>query len=146
MAVFSSLPVEKTMLIHVPNPVIAKMSSRLLAAISKVGMPFSTPYPFSCKSSMEGTTTAGETAPSTKLRERLWKWILKHPFNQIVKSFIQIYNKYIHLYNNFKCKNSAFEWMSFNSGKSVPSPGSSNYYAIFCYHGFNYSKHITKII
>lgn len=66
VAVFC-LPEEKTMLKHVLNPVIAMMSSKLLAAISKVGMPFLMPYPFSCKRSMEGTTTAGETAPTTKL-------------------------------------------------------------------------------
>lgn len=71
VVVFSHLPVEKTMLKHVLNPVIARMSSKLLAAISKVGMPFSIPYPLSCKTSMEGTTTAGETAPTTKLRETL---------------------------------------------------------------------------
>lgn len=68
------------MLRHVLNPVMAKMSSKLLAAIRRVGMPFSTPYPFSCRSSMEGTTTAGETAPSTKLKERFGKPIGKHPF------------------------------------------------------------------
>lgn len=70
LAVFC-LPEEKTILKHVLNPVIAMMSSKLLAAISKVGMPFLMPYPPSCKRSMEGTTTAGETAPSTKLIERL---------------------------------------------------------------------------
>lgn len=70
VAVFC-LPEEKTILKHVLNPVIAMMSSKLLAAISKVGMPFLMPYPLSCKRSMEGTTTAGETAPSTKLLERL---------------------------------------------------------------------------
>lgn len=116
VVVFSFLPVEKTMLKNVLNPVIAKMSSKLLAAISKVGMPFSIPYPFSCKNSMEGTTTAGETAPSTKLRERLWKPMLKHPFNKTV-FYIEIYNKYINLYNNFKYKNSAVEWMLFKGGK-----------------------------
>lgn len=71
VAVVFCLPEEKAMLKHALNPVIAMMSSKLLAAISKVGMPFLIPYPFSCKSSMEGTTTAGETAPTTKLIERL---------------------------------------------------------------------------
>lgn len=61
------------MLRNVLNPVMAAMSSILLAATSKVGMPLSTPYPFSCNNSMEGTTTAGETAPRTKLKGRLWK-------------------------------------------------------------------------
>lgn len=59
------------MLKNVLNPVMATMSSMLLAATSKVGMPFSTPYPFSCNISMLGTTTAGETAPRTKLKDRL---------------------------------------------------------------------------
>ena len=68
------------MLKHALNPVIAKMSSKLLAAINKVGMPFSIPYPFSCKCSMEGTTTAGETAPTTKLREKSLKTNLKTSF------------------------------------------------------------------
>lgn len=71
VVIFSCLPEEKTMLKHVLNPVIARTSSILLAAISKVGMPSSTPYPFSCNTIMEGTTTAGETAPRTKLKERL---------------------------------------------------------------------------
>lgn len=59
------------MLKNVLNPVMATTSSILLAATSKVGMPFSVPYPFSCNNSMEGTTTAGETAPRTKLKGRL---------------------------------------------------------------------------
>lgn len=39
----TSLPVEKAMPKHVLKPVIARMSSKLPAAMSKVGMPFSTP-------------------------------------------------------------------------------------------------------
>lgn len=64
----SSIPEEKAIPRQVLKPVIARMSSMLPAAMSKVGTPFSTPYPPACKISMEGTTTAGETAPRTKLK------------------------------------------------------------------------------
>lgn len=64
----TSIPEEKAIPRHVLKPVIATMSSMLPAAINKVGTPFSTPYPPACKISIEGTTTAGETAPRTKLK------------------------------------------------------------------------------
>lgn len=93
------------MLRHVLNPVMARMSSKLLAATSKVGMPFSTPYPFSCRSSMEGTTIAGETAPSTKLKQRHGKLTGKHPFT---KERFTINSEYVNLYNNSKSKDCVF--------------------------------------
>lgn len=37
----------------------------------KIGMPFSIPYPSSCNCSMEGTTIAGGTAPTTKPKKKL---------------------------------------------------------------------------
>lgn len=66
--ILTSIPEEKAIPRQVLKPVIARMSSMLPAAISKVGTPFSTPYPPACKISIEGTTTAGETAPRTKLK------------------------------------------------------------------------------
>lgn len=62
------LPVAKAMPKHVVNPVMARMSSKLPAAIRRVGIPCSTPYPSFCSISIDGTTTAGDTAPSTNLR------------------------------------------------------------------------------
>ena len=63
------VPVAKAMPKHVVNPVMARISSKLPAAISRVGMPCSRPYPSFCNTSMEGTTTAGDTAPRTKLKQ-----------------------------------------------------------------------------
>lgn len=62
------VPEEKAIPKQVLKPVIAKMSSKLPAAISKVGMPLSTPYLPACKTSIDGTTTAGDTAPTTNLK------------------------------------------------------------------------------
>jgi hypothetical protein len=55
------------------NNVMATISSKLDAAINVVGIPLSTPYPFSCKNIQEGTKTAGDTAPSKKPRPNLRK-------------------------------------------------------------------------
>lgn len=66
--VYCRSPVAKAMPRQAVNPVMARMSSKLPAAISKVGMPCSTPKPSFWSRSMEGTTTAGDTAPSTKLQ------------------------------------------------------------------------------
>lgn len=49
-----------------PKTVIAMMSSKLEAAMSLVGIPFFTPYPFSYNNMQEGTRTAGLTAAKTK--------------------------------------------------------------------------------
>ncbi|KAH3862783.1 hypothetical protein DPMN_025757 [Dreissena polymorpha] len=52
-----------------PKPVMASTSSTLAAAITRVGMPLSMPYPRSDKFINDGTTTAGDTAAST-----IWKY------------------------------------------------------------------------
>lgn len=61
------VPVAKAMPRQVVKPVMASTSSKLPAAINSVGTPCSAPYPSFCSSSMEGTTTAGDTAPRTNL-------------------------------------------------------------------------------
>lgn len=68
--VYCRSPVAKAMPRQAVKPVMARTSSKLPAAISKVGMPCSTPKPSFWSRSMEGTTTAGDTAPSTKLQSR----------------------------------------------------------------------------
>ena len=56
--------------VHIPNIVIATISSKLEAAISVVGIPFLTPYPRYYKNIQLGTKTAGETAAITKPMEK----------------------------------------------------------------------------
>mmetsp|Transcript_37403 Transcript_37403/g.79696 ORF Transcript_37403/g.79696 Transcript_37403/m.79696 type:complete len:225 (+) Transcript_37403:1687-2361(+) len=51
-----------------PKPAMASTSSKEAAAMTIDGTPLSVPYPRVCKSSMPGTTTAGETAAMTKPR------------------------------------------------------------------------------
>ena len=53
-----------------PKPLIASTSSTLAAAMTSVGIPCSTPRPFSVKDNIDGTTTAGETAERTKLKKQ----------------------------------------------------------------------------
>ena len=60
-------PSEKETPRKTPNRLMASTSSHEEAAITSVGIPASTPYPLICKFSMDGTTTAGETAPKMKL-------------------------------------------------------------------------------
>lgn len=60
-------PLVKTRPSTTPKPVMARTSSKLAAAITRVGIPLSTPRPSSWSHSMLGTTTAGDTAPSTNL-------------------------------------------------------------------------------
>jgi len=55
---------------QVVKQVMAMMSSMLHAAMRRVGIPCSKPYPSLCRSSMDGTTTAGETAPRTNLQSK----------------------------------------------------------------------------
>ena len=50
------------------NPDIARTSSTLAAAITKVGIPLATPYPCSEIDKRHGTTTAGVTADKTNLK------------------------------------------------------------------------------
>ena len=61
-------PCEKAIPRNTLKRLIAKTSSQEEAAITKVGMPSLVPYPAICKLSIEGTTTAGETAPSMNLK------------------------------------------------------------------------------
>eukprot|EP00964_Phaeocystis_antarctica_P058873 scaffold34929_cov64-Phaeocystis_antarctica.AAC.2 len=51
-----------------PKPAMASTSSKEAAATTMVGMPLAVPKPRACRSSMPGTTTAGETAAMTKPR------------------------------------------------------------------------------
>ena len=60
----------KATVVHIPNIVIATMSSKLDAAISVVGIPFLTPYPRYYKNIQLGTRTAGETAAITNPIEK----------------------------------------------------------------------------
>lgn len=64
------IPVAKAMPRQVVKQVMAMMSSTLHAAMRRVGIPCSKPYPSLCRSSIDGTTTAGETAPRTNLHNR----------------------------------------------------------------------------
>lgn len=50
-----------------PNPVMARTSSILAAAMTRVGMPLFRPNPLSARFNKDGTTTAGETAARTNL-------------------------------------------------------------------------------
>lgn len=61
---------EKAIPKQVVKQVIAMMSSTLHAAMRRVGIPCSKPYPSLCRSSIDGTTTAGETAPRTNLEQK----------------------------------------------------------------------------
>lgn len=61
------LPVGNTKLRVTPNKEMARTLSRQAAAMIKVGIPFSSPYPLSRSSSKRGTTTAGETGAKTNL-------------------------------------------------------------------------------
>ncbi len=67
------VPVAKAIPKQVVKQVMAMMSSTLHAAMSRVGIPCSKPYPSLCRSSIDGTTTAGETAPRTNLPSRKWQ-------------------------------------------------------------------------
>ena len=49
------------------NPEIASTSSKLAAAMTRVGIPLSRPYPWSERVNRHGTTTAGDTAAWMKL-------------------------------------------------------------------------------
>ena len=60
-------PDEKAMACITPKPVMANTSSKLDAAKMSVGMPWATPKPSTSNRIMLGTTTAGDTAASTKL-------------------------------------------------------------------------------
>ena len=56
---------------------MAKTFSSDAAATPSVGIPWSMPYPFSCSSRRDGTTTAGDTAAIKNLDQtkilKLWK-------------------------------------------------------------------------
>lgn len=66
-ATWMMFPWLKAMACATPKPVIASTSSRLAAAITRVGIPAAMPHPAISRRSMFGTTTAGETAARTKL-------------------------------------------------------------------------------
>lgn len=68
MKLFILLPVEKIMLIHMENTEIASTSSMLDAAMTRVEMPFPSPYPSFFNFKSVGTTTAGEIAQSRNLK------------------------------------------------------------------------------
>jgi len=55
---------------HTPKIVIAMISSKEEAAMRDVGIPFLTPYLYSCKIMQEGTKTAGLTAARMKPSEK----------------------------------------------------------------------------
>lgn len=48
---------------------MAMTSSKVAAAITKVGIPFDLPYPLSWRLKRQGITTAGDTAAITALGE-----------------------------------------------------------------------------
>ena len=62
------IPFENAIPRNTVNKLMARTSSHEDAAITKVGMPCSTPNPCSCNSSNCGTTIAGDTAPRTNLK------------------------------------------------------------------------------
>ena len=62
------LPPAKVMPIRTPNAEMARTSSTLEAAITKVGIPFSCPQPSSDRRNMHGTITAGVTADKINLQ------------------------------------------------------------------------------
>ena len=55
---------------NTPKPVIARTSSMLAAAITRVGIPLSAPIPRFINDNIPGTTTAGDTAPRINLHNR----------------------------------------------------------------------------
>lgn len=61
-------PVDKATAKATPNPVIAKTSSKLDAATTRVGIPSATPQPATSRRIMFGTITAGETAAHANLK------------------------------------------------------------------------------
>ena len=62
------IPCENEIASTTVNPVIANTSSTLAAAITNVGIPWSTPKPRFCKDNIDGTTTAGVTADKMNLK------------------------------------------------------------------------------
>ena len=62
------IPCENEIASTTVNPVIANTSSTLAAAITNVGIPWSTPKPLFCKDNIDGTTTAGVTADKMNLK------------------------------------------------------------------------------
>lgn len=65
--IITNWPSEKASPRKTPTKLIAKTFSKDAAATPRVGIPWSTPNPFFCSSSRDGTTTAGETAAIIKL-------------------------------------------------------------------------------
>ena len=61
-------PFENAIPRKTPNKLIAITSSKDEAAMTRVGIPCFTPNPFACNVRSWGTTTAGVTAPRTKLK------------------------------------------------------------------------------
>mmetsp|Transcript_11914 Transcript_11914/g.24204 ORF Transcript_11914/g.24204 Transcript_11914/m.24204 type:complete len:204 (+) Transcript_11914:398-1009(+) len=72
-ALMSGSPVPTARPMNMEKPEIATTSSKEAAATTREGMPFSTPYPRSCKLNMPPTTTAGETAAMMKPMARAKK-------------------------------------------------------------------------
>ena len=64
-----NVPVANVIPNSTPNALMAKTSSTLAAAVTSVGIPLSTPRPRKKRLTMLGTTTAGDTAPSTDLQD-----------------------------------------------------------------------------